>query len=543
MLTDRPLHPLAPRYAEALRRGRMTRREYLASVMGLGVTGAAAAALGGFSLPGRAAAQEPRRGGTLRIAMEIKQPEDPRLWDWAEIGNIGRQACEHLVRWNTDFTFSPWLLSAWEANDDASRYTLKVRPGVTWADGSPFTAEDVAANIRRWCERDVARNSMAGRMSPLIDPDRRRMREGAVEVADEQTLILHLSQSDITIIPGMCDYPAAIVHPDFDAQGDIVAGLNLGTGPFRIEEWQPGVRAVATRREGYWGAAPWLDRVEWIDYGTDPTATVAALKAGEVDCNHQTLADTVSQLDALKLERSEVTTANTIVARFNVTNPPYDDPRVRRAAQLACDNEITLALGYDNRGEPAENHHVGPMHIEYFPLPPLKRDVARARALLQEAGQAGHEFELVSIDDDWRRATTDAIAAQLRDAGFRVRRKVIPGATFWNNWSTYPFSTTNWNARPLGVQVLALAYRSGEAWNETGFSDHDFDAALAAALATEEPEARRRLMEKVERILQDSGVIIQPYWRSIFRHHHPRVHGFPIHQALDQHLEEVWVEA
>jgi peptide/nickel transport system substrate-binding protein len=302
------------------------------------------------------------------------------------------------------------------------------------------------------------------------------------------------------------------------------------------------VRARAVRRDSWWGGEVFLDEIVWIDHGTDPTAMIAALESEEADCNHQTLADSVDQLDAIGLEKSEVTTGSTIVARFNVTVPPYDDVRVRRAAQLACDNNITLALGYDNKGEKAENHHVGPMHVEYFPLPPVERDVEEAKRLLAEAGQTDHEFELTSIDDDWRRATTDAIAAQMRDAGMTVKRTVIPGATFWNDWTKYPFSTTNWNARPLGVQVLALAYRSGEAWNESSYSNPEFDAALNEAMAIADPDQRRVKMETVERILQDSGIIIQPYWRSVFRHSHPWVMNFPAHQAFEHHMEQVWLD-
>ena len=79
---------------------------------------------------------------------------------------------------------------------------------------------------------------------------------------------------------------------------------------------------------------------------------------------------------------------------------------------------------------------------------------------------------------------TDAVAAQLRDAGIKVKRTILPGSTFWNDWVKYPFSSTNWNARPLGVQIWALAYRSGEAWNEFGYANPEFDALLSEALAT-----------------------------------------------------------
>ena len=96
-------------------------------------------------------------------------------------------------------------------------------------------------------------------------------------------------------------------------------------------------------------------------------------------------------------------------------------------------------------------------------------------ALLTEAGHADTELELISLDDDFNRNTCDAVAAQMRDAGMKVKRTVLPGNTFWNDWLGYPFSSTEWNMRPLGVQVYSLAYRTGVAWNETGFSNAEFD--------------------------------------------------------------------
>ena len=76
------------------------------------------------------------------------------------------------------------------------------------------------------------------------------------------------------------------------------------------------------------------------------------------------------------------------------------------------------------------------------------------------------EFELISYEADYVKNPGDVIAEHCREAGFKVKRTVIPGSSFWNDWTKYPWSTTEWNMRPLGVQILALAYRSGEAWNE-----------------------------------------------------------------------------
>ena len=210
--------------------------------------------------------------------------------------------------------------------------------------------------------------------------------------------------------------------------------------------------------------------------------------------------------------------------------------------QLAVDNAAVLKLGYSDRGTPAENHHVSPIQPEYFPLPKVGRDLDKAKALMRETGQQDFEHDLISSDDDWHRDTADAIAAQLREAGFKVKRTVLPVSTFWGNWTKYPFSLTGWTMRPLGVQVLALAYRSGGAWNETGFSNPEFDAKLNQALSIADPEKRRVIMQDVEKILQDSAVIIQPYWRKIFVHFVAAVknrHAHPLDQILQ--LDKVWL--
>ena len=125
------------------------------------------------------------------------------------------------------------------------------------------------------------------------------------------------------------------------------------------------------------------------------------------------------------------------------------------------------------------------------------------------------------------------MAAQLRDAGIPVSRQILPGSTYWNDWNKFPFSGTEWNMRPLGVQVLALAYRTGAAWNETGFANDEFDAMLDRAMAIADAEERSELMADIERLLQDEGVIIQPYWRSIYRHHIPGLIGAEMHPTFE----------
>src|SRR5260221_6389054 len=188
---------------------------------------------------------------------------------------------------------------------------------------------------------------------------------------------------------------------------------------------------------------------------------------------------------------------------------PFDDKRVRQAMRYATDSESLLKISHKGLGQPGEHHHISAVHAEYAKVTPQLRDVAKAKKLLADAGYPnGIDIEIAARSSDsaaWEVVAVQAMVEQWKEAGIRAKINVMPSAQYWNVWTKVPFGFTTWAHRPLGTMVHSLAYRTGGAWNESNWSNAEFDKLITEAEGYLDVERRRAVMAKLERIMLDEG--------------------------------------
>ncbi|HTV95870.1 MAG TPA: ABC transporter substrate-binding protein [Steroidobacteraceae bacterium] len=565
-MSDAAENPLLSVLTGQLRGGLIDRREFIRCATLLGaaaasayaIAGLAAPAMAGSTLPFPAADPGARRGGTLRVAQMVGRMEDPATYSWTEMANQTRPILEYLTMLGPDNIVRPMLIESWAPSADLKTWTLKVRPGVMWHNGEPLTAEHVAWNIRRWADPSLGSSNLGlSTFTALTELTGKRDAKGralrvprtdAVEVLDRETVRLHLAQPVLSVAEDCAEYSTLIAHPSFTPPW---SRQPIGTGPYTLAELRVADRCLLKRitrtTDGkdfhYWGGDVYLDEIHF--YHFEQENQTAALASGDVDAIYEL---TVEQLELARsipnARISSVETAQTLCCRMQVDVKPFDDIRVRRAVVKAADNAAIKRLVFGEHGTVAANFHVAPIHPEYFPLPPAVRDVAGARQLLEEAGY-GEGLQLTIVvgnnDGPWQQAACEALRDQVKEAGIHLAIDVVPATKYWEVWDKVPFGATSWSHRPLGTMALAEAYRSGASWNETHFADPQFDRALADAEATFDVTARKAKMQRVEEILRDAALMVQPFWRPVFILASSQVHGYHAHPGRQMQLTKVWM--
>ncbi len=553
-MTVRREHPYLPELRQQLGCGRIDRREFLRTATLLGVAAGAAYAMAGLPAPARAQADLPK-GGKIRIGMHVQEIKDPHTISWVEPSNVLRSTVQYLTVTDQNNITHGELLEKWDASEDLKTWTLTIQKQATWRSGRPFTADDAIWNIKRALDPKTG-SSVLGLMKGYMLEEyatgeqkdgkpvksTRLWSDKAIEKVDDKTFRLNCKAAQLAVPEHLFHYPFFMLDPA--ENGAFKVGMN-GTGRFEIVTYNVGQNAVVRANKSYWGKPANLDEVEFIDLGTDSGALIAAIASGQVDGLYEV---DFSELDAIKaipdVVIHPVTTAQTAVARGKYDQKPFSDVRVRQALKLAIDQQKVIDIVFRGTGTIGEHHHVAPVHPEYAKLPMAGQDIPKAKQLLAEAGfPNGIQLEIACKPSPaWELASVTVMAEMWKAAGIDVKINVMPSANFWEVWQKVPFGYTSWTHRPLGVMVLGLAYRTGVPWNESSYSNPEFDSLLTQAEGILDPDKRRVVMAKLEQLMQEDGPVVQPLWRVVQTGYHKRIKGFRMHPSQYIFLDELAVE-
>jgi peptide/nickel transport system substrate-binding protein len=491
---------------------------------------AGAATLGGAAIIGAPSARAASDVKTLRIAGGAADGVNSTLDPALTVGSGANQTrltlvYERLVTLDENFGPKPLLAESWSANEAGNVWTFKLRPKVTFHDGTPFTAKDVLFTFNRILDPKLG--SRATSVLSAIDPAK-------IRAVDDLTVEFTLRQPVVEFPLQLTHRLASIVREGQTTEQLKTAGI--GTGPFKVERFVPGEDpGIFVRHPGYWQPGhPGVDRVE-VRTIPEEAARLAALSYGQVDI--------VLELPLVGLQRLEKDPNVSIdttrssrwfgFAAFSDT-PPFDDVRVRQALKLAANREQLLKAVTGGRGVVANDLPVAPW--QKFAINPEQRtyDIEAAKKLLSEAGHPnGIDVELYTFNGTGLSELATAYKAQAEPAGIRITIVTAPSSDFWTTvWLKKPFVTTSWDATTLD-DALTLSFLSDSQWNESHWRSKDYDALIAQARLTLNEEKRGEILARAQTLLRDDSGTIIPFFVDTISGSRKSVKGWKRHPKLE----------
>ena len=487
-----------------------------------GATALGAGALIGPLGAGQAAAQ-PKRGGTLRVAMthgNTNDNYDPGTWTNLYVQVFGTARHGFLTEVAADGSLIGELAESWEASDDALTWTFKLRQGVTFHSGKDLTPEDVIASINH--HRGDQSTSAA---KPFVDPITEMRVDGPYV--------------RITLADGNADFPFVMsdyhlpIMPGVDGKIDPMS--SDGCGAYSVTEYDPGVRASMLRNPNYWkdGRAH-FDGVELLTI-LDPAARQAALMTGDVDVIDQVDLKTSAFFQrAPNVKILSTTGTQHYTFTMDTRAAPFSDNNVRMALKHGIDRQELVDKILFGYGEIGNDHPIGRSNRYYAAdLEQNSYDPDKAKFYLREAGLDSLDISLSAADAAFGGAVDAALLYADGAAAAGININVVREANdgYWSEvWMKKPFCAVYWGGRPTEDWMFTTAYASGAPWNDSFWEHERFNELLAAARPELDENLRREMYHEMQDIVRTEGGVVVPMFASYVMAHrdnvaHPDVVG------------------
>jgi peptide/nickel transport system substrate-binding protein len=517
----------------ALQRG-ANRRDVLAMLMAGGMQATLAGSIAGVATS--AHAQTPRKGGRIKVAEAGSAVSD--TLDPAKQGNStdysrGFMFYNGLTYLDGSLTPQPQLAEEF-ITKDAKTWVFKLRKGVTFHDGKPLTPADVVYSIMR--HKNPAIGSRAKVLADQIE-------DVSATGPNEVTIRLVAPNADLPVILGTYHF-----HIVKDGTTDFNAGI--GTGPYKLKEFKPGVRVIAVRNENYWKPnRPYLDEIEHVGI-SDETARVNALLADELDLIARVNPRSIDRVNAggrhAIFETKGVSYTNLIMKR----DGPGANPDFVMAMKLLFNREQMLKSIQLGRGVVANDQPINPANRFYFKgLKQRPYDPEKAKWHLQKANLGSAPIPVVASA-----AATSSVEMALvlqhaaRQAGLNLEVRNMPADGYWSqHWAKHPVSFGNINTRPNADLALTLFFKSDSPTNEAGWKNAKFDQLLVAARAETDQVKRTQMYADMQSMIHNEGGIGIPMFLSSLDGHNKKLKGLspvPLGGLMGSSFaEHVWLES
>jgi len=462
---------------------------------------------------------ENTREGVLRVAMQPIVQTDPAFISSDSEVLVANHVYDYLVDVDPDSIAIPRLASEWTTSDDGKIYVFNLAEGVTFHDGSPLTAEDVVWTFNRL--RDPALELPTSSLySNILD----------IQATGDLEVTFTLETPNPFFLYDLSDNHALILKAGTE---DADTNFN-GTGPFKVVEYLPEDRIVLEANEAYFvKGQPSLAGLEIIFFN-DETASVDALRGGQVDVVMRMATSLFSSLqDEPGIITSDIPTNGFDLVRLRSDREPGNDPRVIQALKLATDRDAVFELVQQGYGAVGNDTPIGPLYSQYYAsdLEPPARDVDAARQLLSEAGYAdGLDLVLHTPDTGGRPDLAVVLKDQWAEAGVNVEVSVEPESVYYGDdgWLEVDLGITGWGSRPYPQFYLDVMLVCEAKWNESHFCDTEFDELAMMAGTTLNEDERVEAYRQIQQLLIDRGPVIIPYYFAQFGAISDQFEGFEL---------------